>query len=159
MRAPGANESPLPQPAWLEDGEACHTRDTPLAYPLWQDLFQLLRKQEVVGQVRVLSECLRCASSARARSYPSSCQTSLRCRKSTEWSKEDTSRRNRHVCSSKAASATCDCRSGVMTIGGKCLVVNSARLSGNTSTNPLDVTHNRVRGRAGSFVANGTDRQ
>src|ERR1019366_6402850 len=69
VRAPGASETPLPQPAWLRDGGACRTRDTPRAYPPWKDLSQPLRRQEVVGRARVSSECLRFASFVRERLY------------------------------------------------------------------------------------------
>src|SRR5665213_1124776 len=69
MRATGASEIPLPQPAWLEDGAACRTRDTPHEYPPWQDLSQPLRNQQVAGRVRVLSERLRFASFGRGGLY------------------------------------------------------------------------------------------
>src|ERR1035437_2242084 len=69
MRAPGASEIPVPQPAWLKDGGACRTRDTPRAYRPWKDLSQSLRKQEVVGRARVSSECLRFVSFVRERLY------------------------------------------------------------------------------------------
>src|ERR1017187_3476428 len=69
MRAPGASEIPVPQPAWLKDGGACRIRDTPRAYRPWKDLSQPLRKQEAVGRARVSSECLRFVSFVRERLY------------------------------------------------------------------------------------------